>query len=109
MTWYDTSGDPGNTLVRINGALEPGGLGFNPFWNGTTTNIMAISVAGTSPPGQTVPWDMTKAQWWDYQDIGVDWINHASNNTFLAAWGGDARLVNGGTGASGVWTARVTP
>ncbi len=60
---------------------------------------MAQVVNGTQ--GQTVPWHHNLAPWWDHQAIGAD----ATSNSFLAAWGGDARY----GGPTGLWTARVFP
>ncbi len=98
VTWYDTSGDPTNTLELVRGAGNITGLLGNPFFTPTLTpTIKQLS------NGAGVPWAHNQDQWSDYQGIGVDYIN----NKFLAAWGGDARAAPGGP--SGVMTALITP
>lgn len=88
VTWYDTSGDETNTMARVNGAINTSGIAGDPFRVGSTSTIYRVSQSAGA--GEAVPWSATLAPWWDYQGIGVDTTNH----TFLAAWGGDARLVN---------------
>ncbi len=104
VTWYDTSFDPTNSLVRVNCAVST--FSSQPFFSGATSLISQVSTASTSPAGQIVPWGDQLAQWTDYQGIGVD----VGSQSFLAAWGGDGRLVNStANGPAGVWTARITP
>ena len=100
LTWYDTAGDQTNSLERVYGAINTNGIMGNPFANGGGTTIYQLSQV--SGAGQTVPWadNLTWSTWTDYQGIGVDY----ANGTFLAAWGGDARLSTG----SGVWTDRIS-
>lgn len=101
-TWYDTSGDVSNSNVRVNATVNA--LGQNPFLSGSSPLI--FTVTATSDAGQQVPWPQYTGVWWDYQGIGFDSVS----GTFLAAWGGDGRLVNdAASGPSGVWAARVQP
>lgn len=105
ITWYDTAGDDTNGNVRIVGALNATSITANPFMNGSTPNEVFISVPTGS---QTVPWTITAAPWYDYQDLAPDYLAHTGSGTFMATWGGDARQVSANA-PSGVWAARVTP
>jgi hypothetical protein len=115
VTWYDTAGDTTNTMARVMGAGNVNGMPAfgSPFFTTSlgvdggpvfTATISQISV----PVGaQVIPWAHSQTNWYDYEGIGVDY--YAQNGgKMLAAWGGDARNVPGG-GASGVWTALLTP
>jgi len=113
VTWYDTSGDPTNTMTRVNYAVNQTiGITGNPFFTtaadgGTIPTIFQLSETSPSPPGfagQAIPWASNSAAWWDYQGIGVD----PGSQSFFAAWGGDGRLVNGmANGPSGVWGVQL--
>ncbi len=113
VTWYDTSGDPTNTMTRVNYAVNTTfGIADNPFFTtaadgGMTPTIFPLSVTSPSPPGfpgQAIPWASNSVAWWDYQGIGVD----PGSQSFFAAWGGDGRLVNSmANGPSGVWGVQL--
>ncbi len=94
LTWYGMRDDTtfNNQFARVYGGVT-GNIWGNPFL------MMQPVAVGT--PGQAVPWDHNLAPWWDYQAIGAD----ATSNSFLAAWGGDARY----GGPTAIWTARVFP
>jgi hypothetical protein len=90
-TWYDTRGDPNNKLVSIWGGSIVGPLIVGPM------STFQVSKPST---GQTVPWNHSAAPWWDYQALAPEAVTY----TFLAAWGGDARL---GSLQSGVWSTVI--
>lgn len=98
VTWYDTggngvpgAGDPNNTLANIQGAYAQASTVSLP-----TTSLLVSSDGGTGWVG----WDHTLGTWWDYQAVQPNY----STYTFLAAWGGDARL---GTGKPGIYAAII--
>jgi hypothetical protein len=94
-TWYDTRGDKTNALVNIWGGSNVGPTITGPL------STFKVSIPGSSPAGQTVPWNHNEGGvWWDYQAVAPN----ADTFTFLAAWGGDARL---GQFKSGVWSAVI--
>jgi hypothetical protein len=100
-TWYDTRGDQSNNLVNIYSGSSVATTVANPF-----ANLVQVSVQGTSPVGQTVPWNHTLATWWDYQALKDEHIHY----TFLGAWRGDARLdAGGGSAHAGIWSAVLSP
>lgn len=103
VTFYSTAEDENQSVAVYAAMGSHGGLGGpigNAFSDGTSTTVYRLSNPGV---GEVVPWDDTIATWFDYQGIGVD----PSTQSFLAAWGGDGRLVSGG-GQSGVFTSHIT-
>jgi hypothetical protein len=93
-TWYDTHGDPNNNLVNI-----WGGYVAAASISGPLTKFQVGANSG-SPSGQVVPWNHTLGVWWDYQALATN----PSTYSFLAAWGGDARL---GDASTGIWSSVI--